>query len=462
MVLAFYYIWFGEDGSRWKVSADKPTMGAYVSTDAHVVREHCRMAKEAGIDGFIVSLWQEEVFGGINRARQITEILEECGLKYTFYVENGDVVERVKEILRVFGERRNLLRVGGKPLIFIYSRINPQLVDVKRRLKLQSLSDVAVISLHDFNGLNGFTSGSMHTYIDFKNDGEYFREMCDYTHAFGGLCAVPVSPGFNLKTRPKAKVPRRGGETYLSQWRRALYSGADIVLITSFNEWEEGTQIEPSESYGSHYLNLTRMMAERFKAAVRGPLRSTFSPPKVRTSKSVCYMPARAPRSPTYLVLPGRELSSGQYPSGCDVVIYDFGEKYFPNDVYVLLRYVRRGGTLLLAGGPFPMYRKGGGKAEPAVGRFGLRIGFGPDLRGKYRTASVKGRYRTYRYYAVGETRLRTLENPDVSLYGLYLAGKPLGTVVGERGFGGGKVMYLWRGVGEQPYLPEILREILR
>jgi hypothetical protein len=29
-------------------------------------------------------------------------------------------------------------------------------------------------------------------------------------------------------------------------WRAAIASGADSVTITSFNEWHEGTQIEPA------------------------------------------------------------------------------------------------------------------------------------------------------------------------------------------------------------------------
>jgi hypothetical protein len=30
-------------------------------------------------------------------------------------------------------------------------------------------------------------------------------------------------------------------------WRAAISSGADRVTITSFNEWHEGTQIEPAQ-----------------------------------------------------------------------------------------------------------------------------------------------------------------------------------------------------------------------
>ena len=53
--------------------------------------------------------------------------------------------------------------------------------------------------------------------------------------------------------------PRLFGETYDSMWKAALHAGADLVTITSYNEWGEGTQIEPAgrggryESYNGTY-----------------------------------------------------------------------------------------------------------------------------------------------------------------------------------------------------------------
>jgi hypothetical protein len=39
-------------------------------------------------------------------------------------------------------------------------------------------------------------------------------------------------------------------------------------MVSTFNEWIEGTQIEPSvaEEYGDEYLRLTRQFAARFKS----------------------------------------------------------------------------------------------------------------------------------------------------------------------------------------------------
>ncbi len=42
--------------------------------------------------------------------------------------------------------------------------------------------------------------------------------------------------------------PRRNGATYDAMWRAALAAHADLVTITSYNEWNEGTQIEPAST----------------------------------------------------------------------------------------------------------------------------------------------------------------------------------------------------------------------
>ena len=66
--------------------------------------------------------------------------------------------------------------------------------------------------------------------------------------------------------RPQAKVfPRRDGAMYEEGWRGAMASNPEWITITSFNEWYEGTQIEPAASYGSRYLDITRQYADLWK-----------------------------------------------------------------------------------------------------------------------------------------------------------------------------------------------------
>jgi len=72
---------------------------------------------------------------------------------------------------------------------------------------------------------------------------------CKEAHQVGLLCAPSVGPGFDAEraTGDPRVLPRRDGATYDGMWRAALKAGADRVTITSFNEWQEGTQIEPAD-----------------------------------------------------------------------------------------------------------------------------------------------------------------------------------------------------------------------
>lgn len=86
-------------------------------------------------------------------------------------------------------------------------------------------------------------------------------------HALGRSWAATVMPGFDDGDirAPSVTVPRdRGSErTYDFLWREALASSPEWVLIMTFNEWHEDTQIEPSVQYGNEFITRTRRWADR-------------------------------------------------------------------------------------------------------------------------------------------------------------------------------------------------------
>jgi hypothetical protein len=85
---------------------------------------------------------------------------------------------------------------------------------------------------------------------DFMNfGGGKFVRLCIQAHAVHLLCAPSVGPGYDGVRAGEAVVlstqsSRRGGVTYDNLWTAALAAKPDIVTITSYNEWGEGTQIE--------------------------------------------------------------------------------------------------------------------------------------------------------------------------------------------------------------------------
>lgn len=91
-----------------------------------------------------------------------------------------------------------------------------------------------------------------------------------------GIQVVPyVSPGYDdgkMRGQARPTLPRANGVSYLNSWyhasavvsqQRAANFPA-LVMVNSFNEWHEGTQIEPSEEHGTSYLALTRALRNAY------------------------------------------------------------------------------------------------------------------------------------------------------------------------------------------------------
>ena len=76
----------------------------------------------------------------------------------------------------------------------------------------------------------------------------FFIRFCQEAHAAHLVCAPSVGPGYGgtRAGEPPTGRPRRYGATYDALWSAALAASPDVVSITSFNEWGEGTQIEPA------------------------------------------------------------------------------------------------------------------------------------------------------------------------------------------------------------------------
>jgi len=72
----------------------------------------------------------------------------------------------------------------------------------------------------------------------------------------------PITPFYGKK--PEV-VDRAQGAFYQKVWAAAAESEPMWVFITTWNEWQENTSIEPSQLYGNTYLDLTRLAIQRWK-----------------------------------------------------------------------------------------------------------------------------------------------------------------------------------------------------
>jgi len=310
-VMTFYYPWYGiPDGPggagrmvHWRqvdpakrdiaASTHYPTLGAYDSHDAKLIEQHCKWAVGAGIDTFIVSWWGHGSYS--DRAMKV--ILDGCHrhkLKVCIYYETvprpQTAESAAKDILKVlekYARHKAYLKVAGQPVVFVYGRTlreigldewarAAKLLDERYRGGVALIGDrfkadaAAVFDgLHTYNIAGALRDKGLAEVREWVS--RTYPSWVKLAERAGKISTVTVIPGYDdTKIRKPGLVVRRfGGELYRVQWQAAIAAKPRWILITSFNEWHEGSEIEPSFEHGKLYLELTAEFAGRFKAGSR-------------------------------------------------------------------------------------------------------------------------------------------------------------------------------------------------
>ncbi len=288
LVLAFYYTWFDENTWNYDQLSDLPAE-PYVSRDRGVMGRHIDQAKAAGIDAFLVAWYGPG--GATNQTEpNLTALLEEAAARQfkigilfesdsPFLGGTDAVAGALQHALSVHASHPAFLRVDGRPVIFfwrptIYGTASWQQIRGQADPGYSSIwiaegVDTAYLSVFDGHHLY---SNTWNPPTDLTYTNQKFARLVQQagqTHGSRKLWVSTVMPGYNdLRIRPGSGFAndREGGAYYERSWRAAIASQPDWVVITSFNEWPEGTYIEPSAAFGAHYLGLTAAWSAQFKA----------------------------------------------------------------------------------------------------------------------------------------------------------------------------------------------------
>jgi glycoprotein endo-alpha-1,2-mannosidase len=258
IVSAFYYPWFATtvvDGSyaHWGqdghlppndiASVYYPALGVYSSDDPRVLGDQMKEIQRAGIDQIAVSWWgrgsvEDERLPGVMQAAKAH------GISVAVHIEpyNGRSVASV-------GNDIAYLETLGIRTFYIYQAFAlppASWATLNDQLHTQGVTTYGETAFVGQAAAGHFTG--IYTYDIVTWTAGAFARLCREAHAHDLLCAPSVGPGYDARRAtgdPRLKR-RRDGLTYDSMWRAAIRAGADSVTITSFNEWQEGTQIEPA------------------------------------------------------------------------------------------------------------------------------------------------------------------------------------------------------------------------
>jgi len=290
----FYYPWYstpardgqwahwyvhGPDGQDVLSTPFYPTRGLYSSSNAKLVDAQMREIAAAGIGTVVVSWWG----AGSPEDQRLPLVASAAtgrGLSVAVHIEpyrDRTPTSTAQDILA--------LRQKGFTSFYVYDADASPAADWATALApldgVEVLGQTNLVGRAKAAGFDG-----LYTYDIATWNGSTFGRICSQAHRVGLVCAPSVGPGYDarLATQDQSVRPRLRGATYDRMWRYAVRARSDIVTVTSYNEWQEGTQIEPARArsergnyegaWGKHgipaqraYLQATARWVERFRTS---------------------------------------------------------------------------------------------------------------------------------------------------------------------------------------------------
>ena len=302
LVLANYFAWY--DANAWgacNISAGDRPLQPYASDDPAAIARHVNQARSAGVDGFTLNWFAP----GDRTDRNFATLLAQSqgqpffsSVVFLNHIWHGarptqeSVGAAIRYLLDTYGQHPNFLKLNGKPVLFftdVYrvptrSGQTPQeaWAAIRQRVDPNGQSWWIAEGL-DPSYLSVFDGLYVHkiTHRDYPNDYLKAPRWAERVRAWEARTGRPklwiatLMPGWDdtrAGCRPDVRVPsaphrrdRENGNFYRATFEAALRSAPDWLWVNSFNEWVEGTYIEPSVLYGDLYLRLTGEFARQFK-----------------------------------------------------------------------------------------------------------------------------------------------------------------------------------------------------
>jgi hypothetical protein len=248
---AFYYPWYPE---TWSVNGQflkyHPSLGYYSTTNLAVQQAHVRALQYAGMKAAISSWWGPGHYSD-TRLKQLMQTTVGMGssLKWAVYYENegyGDpTVDKLASDLAYI--RDNLatssayLKINGRFVVFVYSAGDKTCALADRWAQANSLiGNAAYVDLKVFLGY-----------------GSCANQPASW-HQYGPAWAEDKQPGYSITISPgfwacDEATPRlaRDPARWASNVADLVSNTAPWRLVTTFNEWCEGTAAESAQEWAS-------------------------------------------------------------------------------------------------------------------------------------------------------------------------------------------------------------------
>ncbi|MEP3387869.1 MAG: hypothetical protein ABJO02_06765, partial [Reichenbachiella sp.] len=293
-VYMHYMGWFGKTstGNHWVDGTTRePLIGYYDSQSWATHVYQILLSSACGVDGLVVNVRTEydetSLKAVLPSLKRITDIDNTFDYKVAVSYDDQDMTQEAVETelttLKndIIASTDNYLYKDGEPVIFIWDYAGFLTSDNYRTAVSNVFTEDAPILLRneiDFDA----TVGSINSYYpwvqgyaeDGSNWGEgylnwYYNTIADKIAADEvDFSTGGVWPGFDdrdVSWGQNRWIDRNDGATYESIWDIVHAKSVDWVILETWNDWNEGTELEPSVEHGFTYVNKTAANIAEFK-----------------------------------------------------------------------------------------------------------------------------------------------------------------------------------------------------
>jgi len=271
---AFYYPWFPE---TWKVHGQlthyAPDLGYYKTANAKVDDRHIAALTYGGMNAAISSWWGPGHYTDARLSSLLARtVARHSPLRWAVYDEhdpNGSVSSLVADLTYIrdhLAKSPAYLRVGGKFVVFAYNDVPGCATATAWHAANAQIGNAAYVDLKIFPGYRSCSDqpDSWHQYagaVDVSRADRY---------------AVSISPGFWRADQATPQL-QRDPTRFAADVRAMIASHASWQLITTFNEWGEGTAVEGAHQWSSasgygQYLDILHRLLAPGKAVATKPV----------------------------------------------------------------------------------------------------------------------------------------------------------------------------------------------
>jgi Glycosyl hydrolase family 99 len=245
----FYYPWFPNAWRQRNVfpyTRYRPSLGFYDGGAPEVIANHIRAMEHAHQDVAIASWWGQEHHTD-ERMPQLLANTARLGspLRWALYYERegqGDPsIAALRDDLRYvrdrYGSDASYFRIGRRFVVFVYADRADGCQMVDRWTRANTVGAYVVLKV--FRGYRTCAK---------RPDGWHQYAPAVAADALGQ--SYTISPGF-WKTGEASPRLERDLERFRRDAREMVASGARFQLVTTFNEWGEGTAVESATDWAS-------------------------------------------------------------------------------------------------------------------------------------------------------------------------------------------------------------------